>query len=93
LPGIRPDYEELVYRTGDLVAMESAGNYAYLGRRDSIVKIRGYRVELGEVEATLYRHPATREAADLSVPDDLLGNRIPRSSRRTARAASLARTS
>ena len=68
--------DELVYRTGDLVTLEPSGNYAYLGRRDSMVKIRGYRVELGEIEATLYRHPAIREAAVVAVPDELLGNRL-----------------
>jgi amino acid adenylation domain-containing protein len=72
----RAEYDELVYRTGDLVTLESAGNYAYLGRRDGMVKVRGYRVELGEVEATLYRHPAIREAAVLPVPDELLGSRL-----------------
>jgi amino acid adenylation domain-containing protein len=72
----RAEYGELVYRTGDLVTLEPAGNYAYLGRRDSMVKVRGYRVELGEVEATLYRHPAIREAAVLPVPDELLGSRL-----------------
>lgn len=70
------DHDELVYRTGDLVTLEPDGNYAYVGRRDSMVKIRGYRVELGEVEATLYRHPAVREAAVLLVPDELLGSRL-----------------
>jgi amino acid adenylation domain-containing protein len=72
----RAKYDELVYRTGDLVSLEPDGNYAYLGRRDSMVKLRGYRVELGEVEATLYRHPAISEAAVLPVPDELLGNRL-----------------
>jgi amino acid adenylation domain-containing protein len=72
----RAEHDDLVYRTGDLVTLEPAGNYAFLGRRDSMVKIRGYRVELGEVEATLYRHPAIREAAVLPVPDELLGNRL-----------------
>jgi amino acid adenylation domain-containing protein len=72
----RAEYDELVYRTGDLVTLEPDGNYAYLGRRDSMVKVRGYRVELGEVEATLYRHPAIREAAVLPVPDELLGSRL-----------------
>ena len=72
----RAEYGELVYRTGDLVTLEPEGNYAYLGRRDSMVKIRGYRIELGEVEATLYQHPAIREAAVLPVPDELLGNRL-----------------
>jgi amino acid adenylation domain-containing protein len=72
----REEYDELVYRTGDLVTLEQAGNYVYLGRGDSMVKIRGYRVELGEVQAALYRHPAIREAAVLPVPDDLLGTRL-----------------
>ncbi len=72
----RAEYDELVYRTGDLVTLEAAGNYAYLGRRDGMVKVRGYRVELGEVEAALYRHPAIREAAVLPVPDELLGSRL-----------------
>ena len=70
------EYDEIVYRTGDLVSLDPAGNYHYVGRRDSMVKIRGYRVELGEVEAALYRHPAIREAAVLPVPDDLLGSRL-----------------
>ena len=72
----RAEYDELVYRTGDLVTLDTAENYVYLGRRDSMVKIRGYRVELGEVEAALYRHPAIREAAVLPVPDELLGSRL-----------------
>jgi amino acid adenylation domain-containing protein len=72
----RAEHDELVYRTGDVVTLEEAGSYAYLGRRDSMVKIRGYRVELGEVEATLYRHPAIREAAAMPVPDALLGSRL-----------------
>ena len=72
----RGESDELVYRTGDLVALDPAGNYVYLGRRDCMVKIRGYRVELGEVEAALYRHPAIREAVVLPAPDDLLGTRL-----------------
>jgi len=67
---------ELVYRTGDLVTLGPAGNYVYVGRRDSMVKIRGYRVELGEVEAVLYRHPAIGEAVVLPVTDELLGSRL-----------------
>jgi acyl-coenzyme A synthetase/AMP-(fatty) acid ligase len=59
-----------------LVTLGPEGNYIYLGRRDSMVKIRGYRVELGEVEAALYRHPAVREAAVVPVPDELLGSRL-----------------
>ena len=52
------------------------GDFVFLGRRDGMVKTRGYRVELGEVEAALYDHPAVREAVVLPVPDELLGNRL-----------------
>jgi amino acid adenylation domain-containing protein len=69
-------YDEPAYRTGDLVTLDDAGNYVFLGRRDGMVKTRGYRVELGEVEAALYAHPAVREAVVLPVPDELLGSRL-----------------
>jgi amino acid adenylation domain-containing protein len=69
-------YDELAYRTGDLVTLDADGNYVYLGRRDGMVKTRGYRVEVGEVEAALYKHPAIREAVVLPVPDELLGSRL-----------------
>jgi L-proline---[L-prolyl-carrier protein] ligase len=69
-------YDETAYRTGDLVALDADGNYVFLGRRDGMVKTRGYRVELGEVEAALYEHPAIREAVVLPVPDELLGSRL-----------------
>jgi amino acid adenylation domain-containing protein len=72
----RSEYDEFVYRTGDLVTTDPSGNYVFLGRRDSMAKIRGYRVELGEIEATLYRHPAIQEAAVLPMPDELLGSRL-----------------
>lgn len=67
---------EIVYRTGDLVTLEASGDYAYVGRRDAMVKVRGYRVELGEVEAALYQHPSVAEAAVLPVADQLLGSRL-----------------
>ncbi|KAJ5572239.1 non-ribosomal peptide synthetase [Penicillium sp. DV-2018c] len=44
-----------VYRTGDLVRYESDGSLVYIGRKDHQVKIRGQRVELGEIEITLER--------------------------------------
>ncbi|MFG1847515.1 amino acid adenylation domain-containing protein [Micromonospora carbonacea] len=46
-----------VYRTGDLVWWSPEGHLNYVGRADTQVKIRGQRVELGEIEATLNRHP------------------------------------
>jgi amino acid adenylation domain-containing protein len=64
------------YRTGDVVLEGADGNYIYVGRRDRMVKRRGYRVELGEIEAALYRHPAVKEAAVVALPDEEGGVRI-----------------
>jgi amino acid adenylation domain-containing protein len=50
------------YPTGDLVSRRPDGEIMYHGRRDHMVKIHGYRVELGEVEAALLAHPAVTEA-------------------------------
>jgi amino acid adenylation domain-containing protein len=72
----QPHFHELVYRTGDIVTLDADGNYLYLGREDGMIKTRGYRVELGEIEAVLYGHPAIREVAVLPVPDEVLGNRL-----------------
>ena len=64
------------YRTGDVVCEESEVGYRYVGRRDRMVKRRGYRVELGEIEAALLRHPDVREAAVIALPDPESGVRI-----------------
>jgi amino acid adenylation domain-containing protein len=64
------------YRTGDIVTEAPDGNYIYAGRRDRMVKKRGYRVELGEIESCLYRHPDVREAAVVAIPDLELGMKV-----------------
>jgi amino acid adenylation domain-containing protein len=58
------------YRTGDVVTEDAHGVYTYLGRRDRMVKRRGYRVELGEIEACLYRHPSVAEVATIALPHE-----------------------
>lgn len=63
-----------LYRTGDVGRWLPDGALAYLGRRDEQVKVRGVRVELGEIEAALARHPAIEACAAVvsavARPDD-----------------------
>jgi len=51
-----------LYRTGDLACYLPDGNIEFMGRLDHQVKIRGHRIELAEIEATLRQHPAVSEA-------------------------------
>ncbi|HYH46661.1 MAG TPA: non-ribosomal peptide synthetase, partial [Thermoanaerobaculia bacterium] len=59
---VHPRTGERLYRTGDLGRWLPDGNVELLGREDLQVKIQGYRVEPGEIETALVRHPAVREA-------------------------------
>lgn len=62
-------YEDVFYRTGDLVELQANGDFKYLGRKDRQIKTRGYRVELDEVEVALLSHAGVEEAAVYPVPD------------------------
>jgi amino acid adenylation domain-containing protein len=67
---------EPFYYTGDLVYENSDGDMVYVGRKDSMVKTRGFRVELGEIESMLDRHHLVRKAAVIAVPDEQIYNRL-----------------
>src|SRR6185503_12426487 len=73
---IAPGIRDRAYRTGDLARVLPDGNLEFLGRRDHQVKTRGYRVELGEIEARLAAHPGVDEAVVLAVPDEEITNRL-----------------
>jgi amino acid adenylation domain-containing protein len=67
-PGVPGD---VVYRTGDLAIEREGGVFEYHGRLDSQVKLRGFRVELGEIENVVACHPLIDEAAVLLVNNEL----------------------
>jgi amino acid adenylation domain-containing protein len=68
--------QEKLYCTGDWVTIDEQGNYLFVGRKDHMIKTRGYRVELGEIEAVMVAHPAVDEAVALPIPDEAIGNTI-----------------
>lgn len=62
-PHAEGEHEARLYHTGDLARIDQAGNIQCLGRVDDQIKIRGFRVELGEIEAVLAKQPGIGAAA------------------------------
>ncbi len=72
LPGKR------LYRTGDLVRWGFDGNLEFISRKDEQIKLRGYRIEPGEVAATIKQHPGVQEAFVLkATSEDLMAVIVP----------------
>ncbi|HEV8335455.1 MAG TPA: amino acid adenylation domain-containing protein [Candidatus Polarisedimenticolia bacterium] len=68
--------EARLYLTGDMGRWLPDGSLQFLGRRDGQVKVRGFRIETGEIEAALARHPDVEAAAVVVRSKDTSGNRL-----------------
>jgi amino acid adenylation domain-containing protein len=66
---LNEDFEEKVYRTGDLVKQLADGNYVFVGRKDQQIKYRGFRIELGEIEVALQSLPYVKDGAVIFIKD------------------------
>jgi thioesterase domain-containing protein/acyl carrier protein len=67
---------ERMYRTGDLASWTAEGNLEFVGRIDHQVKVRGFRVELGEIETVLLQHPRVRETVVIDQEDHASNRRL-----------------
>ena len=77
--GAKGFIEPNTYRTGDIVYWSEPYDdpvLRFVGRQDHMIKTRGYRVELGEIEYVLHSNDDVEEAAAIAIPDELLGNRV-----------------
>ncbi|HEX2210446.1 MAG TPA: amino acid adenylation domain-containing protein [Longimicrobium sp.] len=67
---------ERMYRTGDRVRWTAEGSIEYLARLDGQVKVRGFRIEIGEIEAALRRHPAVSDCTVMARADGAAGRQV-----------------
>lgn len=73
---LAPSIMERVFKTGDLVKMDSEKNYLFMGRKDHLIKSRGYRIDLAEIESVISNHPLVKQSTVIAIPDEMIGNRI-----------------
>ncbi|SPO07060.1 uncharacterized protein DNG_09754 [Cephalotrichum gorgonifer] len=76
---VKPEWmggERMVYRTGDLVRYSEDGSLEYLGRRDNQVKLRGQRLELGEIEEQLIKDPEVQQCVVLLLKEGLCSQKL-----------------
>lgn len=66
---VRPGVRERVYRSGDLASFAADGSLLFHGRMDGQIKLRGFRIEIGEIEAAMQRQPGVGNACVVPVKD------------------------
>ncbi len=70
------DRDKMIYKTGDLVKINDLNDYVFLGRRDNMIKSRGFRIQLEEIELVLNEHPKVKKAVAAAISDIVIGKRI-----------------
>ncbi len=71
-----PDSDQVWYKTGDLCRLLDSGDMQYLGRIDTQVKVRGYRIDLGELESTSSMFAGVSQAIALNNPKELVKSEV-----------------
>jgi amino acid adenylation domain-containing protein len=71
-----PDVQERLYRTGDVVRLDTQGRLAYLGRSDDQVKLRGYRIELSAISDALKSHAEVKDSVVVVTGDNSAEKRL-----------------
>jgi amino acid adenylation domain-containing protein len=69
-------YPAFFWKTGDFGFKDQDGLFHYKGRKDHMVKVKGYRIEIGEIESALAENPSLDEFVVVAVPDEKYGNRL-----------------